>query len=62
MNVFTSYSRLDADLGNAVYNYLDGTGHEVSIDKEKIGGGADWNNVINKHISNCDIFVLLLTY
>ena len=60
MKVFISYSRLDSDLGKAVYNYLCDN-HDVFIDTKKIAGGEEWNNVIENEISKCDRFVIILT-
>ena len=35
--------------------------HEVFIDTSNIPYGVDWNEVIRKEITNCDIFVILIT-
>src|SRR5215203_1929125 len=60
VKIFVSYSRLDSDLGTAVYNYLRDT-HEVFIDTKKIAGGEEWEKVIETEISKCDRFILILT-
>jgi hypothetical protein len=62
LKILISYSSNDIDLGKDVYDYLFTIRHEVFFDKEKISGGADWNNVIEKAILNCDIFVVIVTH
>jgi tetratricopeptide (TPR) repeat protein len=60
VKVFISYSRLDSDLGKAVYTYLSDN-HEVFIDTKKIAGGEEWESIIENEISKCDRFILILT-
>jgi TIR domain len=60
VKVFISYSRIDAkETENVIHNYLTEYGHhEVFIDTSNIPYGGDWNEVIQKEISNCDIFIM----
>jgi TIR domain/Domain of unknown function (DUF4062) len=63
VKVFISYSRIDAsETANIIHNYLTEYGHhDVFIDTSNIRGGDEWRNTIQKNISDCDIFVLIVT-
>ena len=63
MKVFISYSRADAkETANVIHDYLTKYGpHEVFIDTSNIPYGGDWNEVIQKEISICDIFIIIVT-
>ena len=62
MKVFISYSRIDAsETANTIHTYLKECGHEVFIDTSDIRGGDEWRNTIEKNISDCDIFVLIVS-
>jgi hypothetical protein len=63
VKVFISYSRADAkETANSIHSYLTEYGHhEVFIDTSNIPYGGDWNEIIQKEISNCDIFVIIVT-
>ena len=63
MKVFISYSRIDAsETAKTIHNYLTEYGHhEVFIDTSNIPYGGNWKDVIQQEISNCDIFVILVT-
>ena len=62
MKIFISYSRLDAsETAKAIHNYLIEIGHQVFIDTSDIRGGDEWRNTIDKNISECDNFILIVT-
>ena len=62
MKVFISYSRIDAsETANTIHTYLKECGHKVFIDTSNIGGGDEWRKTIQENISNCDIFVLIVS-
>jgi len=62
VKIFISYSRLDAsETANTIHSYLKESGHEVFIDTSSIHGGDEWRNTIQEHISECDIFVLIVS-
>ena len=63
MKVFVSYSRLDAsETAKAIHNYLTEIGHhEVFIDTSNIHDGDEWRKIIQENISNCDIFIIIVT-
>lgn len=60
--IFISYSRDDAeDFANHIYKFLKNKGYAVFIDVNNIRVGDPWAGSIEKNISECDIFVVLLT-
>jgi tetratricopeptide (TPR) repeat protein len=62
VKIFISYSRIDAsEYANIMHTYLKESGHEVFIDTSDIRGGEEWRNTIEKNISDCDIFVLIVS-
>ena len=63
VKVFISYSRLEAsETAKTIHNYLTEYGHhEVFIDTSDIRGGDEWWKTIRENISNCDIFIILVT-
>jgi DNA-binding beta-propeller fold protein YncE len=63
VKVFISYSRIEAsETAKILHNYLSEYGHhEVFIDTSNIRGGDEWRNTIQNAISNCDIFVIIVT-
>lgn len=63
MKVFISYSRIDAsETSNIIHNYLTEYGHhEFFIDTSNISYVGNWQDVIQREISNCDIFVIIVT-
>jgi tetratricopeptide (TPR) repeat protein len=63
VKIFISYSRIDAkETAKTIHSYLTEYGHhEVFIDTSNIPYGGDWNEVIQKEISNCDIFIIIIT-
>jgi hypothetical protein len=61
--IFVSYSRRDAgDFANQVYKHLSTFKYDIFTDVNGIRGGDVWNKTIEKNISNCDIFVVILTH
>ena len=62
MKLFISYSRDDAgDFAKHIHRYLRDKGHDVFIDVNNIRIGDPWAGSIEKNISECDIFVVILT-
>jgi TIR domain len=64
MKIFVSYSRSDAgDFADQIQRHIGNFGHyEVFIDERSIGVGEIWSHTIETNISNCDIFVAIITY
>ena len=62
MKLFISYSREDAgDYTRHVHEYLMNSGHDVFIDVNSITIGDPWAHSIEQNISNCDVFLVILT-
>ena len=61
MKIFVSYSRRDRDLAQHLHEYFKGSVHDIFTDVDNIGPGDVWSDVIEKNISNCDIFVIIVT-
>ena len=63
LKVFIAYSRRDgADIANHVYKYLNKFIHDVFTDVASIKIGDIWSSSIEKNISDCDFFVVIVTY
>ena len=62
MKLFISYAREDTDFAKYLHKYLKDKDHEVFIDVNSISIGESWSNSIEKNISDCDIFLVILTY
>lgn len=63
MKIFVSYSRRDAgDFANQVDIYLSSFKYDIFTDINDIRGGDVWSDTIETNISNCDIFVIIVTY
>jgi predicted nucleotide-binding protein len=61
VKIFISYAREDTDFAKYVNKYLRDKGHDVLIDVNSIRAGDAWAHSIEKNISDCDIFVVILT-
>jgi molecular chaperone DnaK len=62
LKIFISYSRRDAvDFAEEIHDYLRYLGHNVFIDKNDIQLGDVWSDTLEKNISNCDFFVIIVT-
>ena len=62
MKLFISYSREDAgDYARHVHRYLTNRGNDVFIDVNSIIIGDPWAHSIEQNISNCDVFLVILT-
>jgi hypothetical protein len=61
VKIFISYAREDTDFAKYVHKYLRDKGHDVLIDVSSIRVGDPWASSIEKNISECDIFVVILT-
>ena len=63
MKIFVSYSRRDAgDFANQVDRHLSSFKYDIFTDVNDIRGGDVWSETIETNISNCDIFVVIVTY
>ena len=62
MKVFVSYSRRDAsDFANQIQRHLSTFKYNIFTDVDSIRVGEIWSNTIEENISNCDIFVIIVT-
>jgi tetratricopeptide (TPR) repeat protein len=62
VKIFLSYSRDDAgNIAKHIHRYLRNSGQDVFIDVNSIRIGEPWADSIEKNISECDIFVIILT-
>jgi Flp pilus assembly protein TadD len=62
VKIFVSYSRRDADFAQHVHEYFLDSRHNIFTDVNNIEMGDVWSSIIEKNISNCDIFVVLVTH
>ena len=63
MKVFVSYSRSTArDIADAVEEALTGDGHDIFTDVNDIRVGSFWSSTIEKNITDCDIFIIVITH
>jgi plastocyanin len=62
VKIFVSYSRRDADFAQQVYDYFKDSGHDIFTDVNNIKLGDVWSNTIENNISNCDVFVIIVTH
>ena len=61
MKIFVSYSRRDADFAQQIDEEFQGSRHNVFTDVKDIQVGVVWTSAIETNISNCDIFVVIVT-
>jgi TIR domain len=64
VKIFVSYSRTDAgELAEQTQRRFNGSEeYEVFTDVKSIKVGEVWSNTIENNISNCDVFVVIVTY
>ena len=63
MKIFVSYSRRDAgDFADQIQRHLSSFKYDIFTDVDSIRAGDIWSNTIKENISNCDIFVVIVTY
>lgn len=63
LKIFVSYSRRDSgDFADQIQKYLSTFNYHVFTDISSINVGDVWSTVIDVNISECDIFVALITY
>jgi len=62
VKIFISYSRRDADYAQQIDEYFQGSGHNVFTDVKDIQIGVVWTSAIETNISNCDVFVVIITH
>ena len=61
-NIFVSYSRFDAgDFVGHLVIHLSNFGYDIFTDVSLIRGGDNWSKTIEENISNCDMFVVIVT-
>lgn len=62
MKIFVSYSRRDAgDFANQLQRHLSSFNYDIFTDVDSIRVGEVWSSTIEENISNCDIFVVIVT-
>lgn len=62
VKIFISYSRIDGgDFAEKVHEYLSKFDYDVFTDVDNINAGDPWSDVIENNISNCKIFVIIVT-
>jgi tetratricopeptide (TPR) repeat protein len=62
VKIFVSYSRRDAgDFAEQIYDHLREE-HDIFTDVNNIQIGSVWSHVIENNISNCDLFVAIITH
>jgi hypothetical protein len=60
--IFVSYSRSDAgDIADQIQKNLSVFNYDVFTDVNRIMPGEKWNDAIDENISNCDVFVVIVT-
>lgn len=63
MKIFVSYSRKDAgDFAEQIRRHLTAFNHTVFTDTYRINVGDIWSDIIEDNITNCDIFVVIITH
>jgi tetratricopeptide (TPR) repeat protein len=63
VKIFVSYSRRDAgDFADQVQRHLSNFQYNVFTDVNSIMAGEVWSKTIEENISNCDIFVVIVTH
>ncbi|HYM20198.1 MAG TPA: TIR domain-containing protein [Candidatus Kapabacteria bacterium] len=60
-DIFISYSSTDRARALALADYLRSEGHSVWIDTESIGGAARWRKEIAQALTDCKVFLLLVS-
>jgi tetratricopeptide (TPR) repeat protein len=62
VKLFISYSRDDAgNFAKHIHKFMKNKGHDVFIDVNSIAIGDPWARSIEKNISECDVFIIILT-
>ena len=62
MKIFVSYSRRDSDVAKQIHEYFEDPEYDVFTDVNDIQIGDIWSNRLEENISNCDIFVIIITH
>ena len=63
VKIFVSYSRRDAgDFAAQIQRHLPSFKYNIFTDVDSIRAGDVWSSTIESNISNCDIFVVIVTY
>ena len=62
LKIFVSYSRMDAgNFAEKIHDDMRKEGHDVFMDSQDIKIGSKWNESIKDNITNCDIFLVIVT-
>jgi hypothetical protein len=62
LRIFVSYSRTDAShFAEKIHKDLSKKGYDVFTDVDNINFGDKWSNELEKNISKCDLFVIIVT-
>jgi TIR domain/Bacterial Ig domain len=63
VKIFVSYSRRDAgDFAELIQRHFSSFKYDVFTDVNSISIGDIWSNTIETNISNCDVFIIIVTY
>jgi hypothetical protein len=63
VKIFISYSRRDAgDFAEQISKHLANFNYDIFTDIDSITAGDVWSTTIETNISNCDIFVIIVTH
>jgi NADH/NAD ratio-sensing transcriptional regulator Rex len=62
VEIFVSYSRRNSDFAQQIYEYFKDSDHDVFTGVNNIQLGDIWSDTIENNISNCDIFVIIVTH
>jgi tetratricopeptide (TPR) repeat protein len=63
VKIFVSYSRRDAgDFADQIQRHLSSFKYDIFTDVNSIKVGEIWSNTIEENISNCDVFVVIVTH
>ena len=61
-SIFISYARDDgSDFANHIKKYFEQKGHKIFLDIKSIDPGENWEDKIRNAISECDIFLIIVT-
>jgi hypothetical protein len=61
VRLFLSYGRLDLADADLIRQDLEGGGHDVWFDRDRLIPGTDWERSISRGLERCDAVVLLMT-
>lgn len=59
--IFVSYARADSGAASKIIARLEAEGNDIWVDRDDISGGQLWRESIVKAISECSVFVILIS-